>query len=199
MKKHLLITVSFFASAFITIPAFAQEANRADQKITAKSNLTNDRICVIKLNPSETGCDIIFNYAVKSPRDAANGQATGRRTHDPFICSVNSADNSVSEIKSLRDAGSGMATGRRSHGKASLSDFSVMMTIKGKSQKIAVADGEFSLPADCPNGTCDMILSWSWGASNGGSSKRCVVSFTATIEDGVCMAINEKGHANVKG
>ncbi|MEY2916399.1 MAG: hypothetical protein RIS73_113, partial [Bacteroidota bacterium] len=51
----------------------------------------------------------------------------------------------------------------------------------------------FTIPGGCPDGSYEMTVSWSWGASNSGSSKRCSVDFLLEIEDGVCHAINTKG------
>jgi len=51
-------------------------------------------------NISDIMTGISFRYHIKSPRDAASGQATGKRQHNPVI---------------IRESGSGLATGRRQY------------------------------------------------------------------------------------
>ena len=187
--------MALIAATGITQQGNAQIANKPDQKIKTKSNIKNDRVCVVTVNSVENGCDIVFDERVVSPRDVASGQATGKRMHKPFIFLVSSSDNSVTEITSPRDAASGQASGKRTAG----SPIGGIIVKGGKNpgggqfNKIVVENGEFTLPEDCPDGEYDMSVSWSWGASNAGSSKRCVAAFTLTIQDGVCHAINTKG------
>jgi hypothetical protein len=194
MKKQIFIAAAFITATSITGQLFAQEPGIAakDQKIKTKSNIKNDRVCVGTVTPTATGFDITFDHEVKSPRDAASGLATGKRMHKPYIFSVSAADNSITEVTAAPSAKSGGGSG-----KVSLSDLSVMITIKGKSQKLTVEDNKFSLPEDCPDGECDMVVSWSWGASNPGSSKKSYASghFALSMDGGACMAINTKGTA----
>jgi hypothetical protein len=191
MTKQLFIAAAFIAATGMSVPLTAQEANRPDQKIKTKSNIKNDRVCVVKITSSESGCDIIFNEA------SSTGEAlpAAKRMHKPYVFSVSSGDNSITEITSGRDAATGLATGKRTAG----TPIGGIIVKGGKNpgggqfNKIVVQDGEFTLPADCPDGEYDMSVSWSWGASNGSSSKRCVASFTLSIQEGACHAINTKG------
>ncbi|MBA4407970.1 MAG: hypothetical protein Q8S54_11645 [Bacteroidota bacterium] len=203
MKKQTLITVAFFTAMSISGQIFAQETTDAIMKTRTKSNNANENTvaanvpaCVVTISGTETGCDIAFTYDVKSPRDAASGMATGKRMHKPYRFAVSSTDNSVSEIKSPRDVATGQSSGMRSAGNP----------IKGISVKggknpggnqfnnLVVNNGQFTLPGDCPNGECDLILSWSWGESNTGSSKSYAqCHFILTMENGACMAIKTKG------
>jgi len=204
MKKQNHFALLFLAVFGITAQLFAQEPALKTVN-TSRSNIKNNRVaedasiqnqCVVKLTSNESGCDIVFTNETKSPRDAASGQATGRRLHKPMVYIVNSSDNSVSEVKSPRDAASGLATGKRSPGNPIGG-----LTIKGgknpggnQFNRIAPNNGQFSLPADCPDGDCDLILSWSWGASNSGSSKSYAqCHFILTMQDGACVAIKTKG------
>lgn len=195
MKKHFLLAMASIAAITFNTPVNAQEANRPDQKIKTKSNIKNDRVCVVSLSSVETGCDIVFNEKIVSPRDAASGLPTGKRMHKPFVFTVSSGDNSVSEVTSPRDVATGQATGKRTAG----TPIGGIIVKGGKNpgggqfNKIVVENGEFTLPADCPDGEYDMVISWSWGATNSGSSKRCSAAFTLTIQDGACHAINTKG------
>ncbi len=189
MKKKIFITLAFIAATCITGKLIAQEVVTAK---TAGYDLKSSIKC--RVSSTANGCDIVFNHEITSPRDAASGMATGKRMHKPFIYKVSSTDNSVTEIASPRDLASGQASG-----KVSYSDLSVMISLeKNKTQKITVEDGEFTLPADLSNGDHDVVLSWSWGATNTHTS-RCKTTFTVTMQGGVCMAINEKGHAGTKG
>jgi hypothetical protein len=228
MKKSTFVAIAFMAVTSITNQLFAQEATAVKAGYNVKANVK------CRVIATETGCSIVFDNDVKSPRDAASGLATGKRGYDYYKAasefSVSAVDNSVSEVKSPRDAASGLATGRRQHqpvsitkemdksspklaesvmgsgggsGKVNVQDISFVIRCGGKSTKLSVVDGECVIPTDtCPNGSCSFICSWSWGASNSGTSSmgsgtsgRCSVDFLLEIEDGACisMAINEKG------
>jgi len=190
MKKKIFITLVFIASTAITGKLIAQEAVASK---TASYDLKKAVKC--RVSSTAAGCAITFDHEIVSPRDASSGMATGKRQHKPYVYIVSADDNSVSEVTSPRDVATGQASG-----KVSYSDLSVMISLeKGKAKKIAAEDGEFSLPSDLADGDYTVVLSWSWGASNPGASKRCQTTFTVTIQDGVCMAINEKGHAGTKG
>lgn len=220
MKKKLFITVALLAFTSMTSPLFAQESAK-----TSGYDLKKNVKC--RVNTTETGCSLSFEYDVKSPKDIATGQSSGKRGYDYYMAksdfSVSAADNTVAEIKSPRDAASGLPTGKRTHkpvsisssgntsesssdvsaakgsgggsGKVNVQDISFTKRCGGKSTKISCDGGDCEIPiGDCPNGNCSITADWSWGVSQGGSS-RCSVDFLLEIEDGVCtaMAINEKG------
>jgi hypothetical protein len=185
MKKQF-----FMAAAFVTATVCANTLTAQTTEKKASWNLKENVKC--RVSSSSSGCDVSFT---KSPRDVASGLATGKRQHKPVSFSVSSSDNTVTE-NTVATTASAKSSGQGA-GKASFSDLSVMITIKGKSQKLDVTDGEFSLPEDCPDGVCDMVCSWSWGASNSGSAKSCSVGFSIEIENGVCQQIN-KSKSNVK-
>jgi hypothetical protein len=151
------------------------------------------------------------SVSVVSPRDAASGLPTGKRQHRPMTITKEldksspklaetvakgkpSSDQPSSEI-SIGEPGVQAAQGSvMGAGKATFKEFTVTKRCDGKTTKIACPDGECDIPLDdCPNGTCDLVCSWSWGMSQGGSSKRCSVDFLLEIQDGVCHAINTKG------
>ncbi|MBC7845029.1 MAG: type VI secretion system tube protein Hcp [Flavobacterium sp.] len=217
----------------ISSQLFAQEAAAVKAGYNVKANVK------CRVTQTETGCALAFEYGVKSPKDVATGQSSGKRGYDYYQAksdfSVSATDNSVTEVKSPRDAASGQATGKRQHqpmsvtkemdksspklaesvssidgtaakggsgkvnvqdlsfSKVDVQDISFTKRCGGKSSKLSVVDGECVISTDdCPNGTCTVVASWSWGATNSG---RCSVDFLLEIEDGVCtsMAINEKG------
>lgn len=145
---------------------------------------------------------------VVSPRDAASGLPTGKRTHKPVSSSTTSSGNSAEAIS---PDGSGRTRGRAnvqdismskvnvqdlSVSKATFKEFTITKRCAGKTTKISCESGDCEIPTgDCPNGDCAVTAEWSWGASQSGSSNRCSVDFLFEIEDGACtsMAINEKG------
>jgi hypothetical protein len=196
MKKQIFIAAAFIVSAVSTMQLTAQTTDEATRRRVEvlKSNKTGGwnlkENVKGRVSSSAAGCDIVFTHEVTSPRDAASGLPTGKRQHKPYRFSVSSSDNAVTENTGAASSSAKSSGGGA--GKASFSDLSVMITLKGKSQKLDVTDGEFSLPADCPDGTCAMSVSWSWGATNT-STKRCSVDFLLEIQDGVCHAINTKG------
>lgn len=242
MKKSIFVAMAFMAATSITSPLFAQEAASKTAGYDLKKNVK------CRVTQTEAGCSLAFEYDVKSPRDVATGQSSGKRGYDYYKAqsdfSVSAMDNSVSEVKSPRDAATGQSSGKRQHkpmtitkeydksspklaesvsspdataskgsgggtGKVSMQDMSfskvnvqdISFTKRcgGKSTKLSVVDGECVISTeDCPNGTCTVVASWSWGTSNSG---RCSVDILLEIEDGVCtaMAINEKGLPGGKG
>lgn len=262
MKKSIFITVALFAFTSITNQLFAQDAT---SKTTGKTMAMDDwqqntsskssgqhikeGIITCRISTTETGCSLAFDYGVKSPKDVATGQSSGKRGYDYYKAqsdfSVSASDNSVTEVKSPRDMSTGQSSGKRQHkpmsiskeynastpklaeiavsgtrsssdalvsnvsgggagkvsvqdlsfSKVSVQDFHFTKRCGGKTTKISCDGGECEIPiGDCPNGDCAITADWSWGLSQGGSS-RCSVDFSLQIEDGVCtaMAINEKG------
>jgi len=180
MKKHILIAMVIIASAGITNISNAQDES-------SKKGYDYYRAVSCRISSTDNGVIISFNYDVKAPRDVATGQSSGKRQHKPFNFVVSSSDNSVIESKKIVTA---PAT---SSDKVSYNDLSVMISVnKGTFQKIPIENGEFILP---PVGDldCDLVCSWSWGASNSGTAKTCKVGFSLSFKDGVLMAIKEQG------
>jgi hypothetical protein len=113
MKKSIFVALAFIAATSITGQLFAQESAAK----TSGYDLKKAVKC--RVIQTEAGCSLAFEYDVKSPRDLATGQASGKRGYDYYKAqsdfSVSSLDNSVTEVKSPRDAASGQATGKRMH------------------------------------------------------------------------------------
>jgi hypothetical protein len=214
MKKNIFIVISFYAILCFTGHLFAQEnINTSESNIkenkasinTTRSNIRHNKSemvdaiqdqCVVSFLSNEAGCEIVFTNQVKSPRDAASGLATGKRMHKPYTFRVSSSDNSVIEVNSPRDLATGQASGKRTSG----TPIGGIIVKGGKNpagnqfDNLVVKNGQFTLPEDCADGECDLILSWSWGASNTGSSKSYAqCHFILTMGNGACMAIKTKG------
>lgn len=132
---------------------------------------------------------------VKSPRDMATGQASGR------------ASQKIEEVVEASDAAStGLGVG-----KVNVQDINFVISNKDIKRELAVTNGECDLPNDLPDGTYTMTASWSWGMSQsqgtntGGMSagrsatKSGSVDFLIEIKGGSYMAINEKGLPGEKG
>jgi hypothetical protein len=195
MKNQIFILMACILLLSFTGQSFAQDASEAILKTKTKSNQSNDRTSIqdkesraVKIRSTSTGCEIVFNQAIVSPRDAASGLPTGKRMHKPFVITKEYDKSSPLLAKKTATGGSG----GMSAGKVSVQDISVTFTSKGRTQKLAVVNGEFSLPADTQDDDCDLVVSWSWGASNSGSSQRCEVPVKITMDDGACVAIKEK-------
>jgi hypothetical protein len=146
---------------------------------------------------------------VKSPRDAASGLPTGKRQHKPMVITKeldksspmlsNTVSNSVDgmDVASVQGSGGGA-------GKVSMQDFHFTISGNGKTINISCPDGSCDIPTDLPDGQYTLSCDWSWGMTQSGSGmtagsagrvspKRCAVDFLLDIENGTCMAINEKG------
>lgn len=197
MKKKILVAAGVIFIAGFVSQLFAQETT--DQlKSKTKSNQSNDRsadqnngVCTGKIRCADGSCVISFDQEIVSPRDAASGLPTGKRMHKPFV--ITKELDKSSPV--LAKGGSGLGAG-----KATFSDLSIMINVQGKSRKIPVVNGQFALPNDCPDGACDLIVSWSWGESNSGTTSGTLKKYEATVnldvENGEFMASkkNYVGH-----
>jgi len=196
MNKKIFTALAVIVAVSFTTQLLAQEV-MVDKKGKSNSNLSNNMTssqssvaCVGKIRCADGSCTINFEQDIVSPRDAASGLPTGKRMHKPFVI--------TKELdKSSPMLGRESPT-KQSTGKVSMSDLSVMITIQGRSRKLPVVNNEFTLPADCPNGECDMVASWSWGETNSGTSgsgtagsgnaKRYEATFNLDVENGEYMA-----------
>jgi len=197
MKKKTFVMLACFLTVSITGNLFAQETMGV-QKTKTKSNQSNDRssdqissVCVGKIRCADGSCTINFEQEIVSPRDPASGLPTGKRQHKPFV--ITKELDKSSPI--LAKGGSGMGAG-----KASFSDLSVMINIGGRSTKLPVVNGQFTLPSDGKDNDCDLVVSWSWGESNSGSAtKRYEATFNLAVENGEYMASKhtKTGHVSL--
>ena len=129
-------------------------------------------------------------------------EITVTKTLDDGALSREASTPSVSEISSSSVSGSGTGAG-----KANFQDLHFVVKSAGKTISSGTCvDGTCDISTDLPDGDYTMVCSWSWGSSNSGSmasgsgmssgkstGKRCSVDFLLQIENGACMAINEKG------
>lgn len=223
MKNQFIITVAFIAVTSFTNSLLAQQpaakTTGYDLK-TAKglscSVVSTDQGCSLNFTKIEmsyrdgasgmaTGKRqhkpfvVIYDVSssdnsvsqVKSPRDAASGQATGKRTS-----SVTSGMSEVSSSSTVQGSGGGA-------GKVSMQDFHFSMKGNGKTISLSCPDGSCDISTDLPDGQYTLSCDWSWGLSQTGtmssgtggksSPKRGSVDFLLDIENGACMAINQKG------
>ncbi|MEO5775799.1 MAG: hypothetical protein ABIQ27_02780 [Flavobacterium sp.] len=132
---------------------------------------------------------------VRSPRDLASGQATGR-----------AAQKAEEIVETTAVASTGLGVG-----KVSIQDIHFVVSNKDTKRELATTNGECDLPNDLPDGTYTMTASWSWGMSQSGgtssggmssgrsANKGCSVDFLVEIKGGNYMAINEKGLPGDKG
>ncbi len=189
MKKQIFIALTVLIMVGFAGQLTAQDATDAITKQRTKSNNTNERAvgvssagaCVGKIRCADGSCVISFDQEIVSPRDAASGLPTGKRMHKPFVITKELDKSSPVLAKS--------ASGEMGSGKASMSDLSVMINIGGRSTKLPLVNGQFTLPSNGKDDDCDLIVSWSWGESNSGSSAtRYEATFNLTLENGEYMA-----------
>jgi len=192
MKKQIILAVAIAIATGISGHLSAQVENEAVLKTKTKSNQSNDRLSsqtdesrIVKILSTANGAEIVFNQAIVSPRDAASGLPTGKRQHKP-IKFTKEIDKSSPVLAKQSSSGLGA-------GKASMSDLSVSFSSKGRTQKLNVVNGAFTLPASITDDDCDLVVSWSWGANNSGSSSRCEVPLKLSMVDGACVAVKERG------
>jgi len=196
MKKKTFVLLAFLLTVSLTGQLFAQEMMEVSKSKT-KSNQSNDRsivqntsVCSGKIRCADGSCTISFEQEIVSPRDAASGLPTGKRMHKPFVI-IKELDKSTPML--AKGASGGMGSG-----KVSVSDLSVMISINGQSKKLPLVNDQFTLPSDGKDNDCDLIVSWSWGATNAGSgntgtagsgiAKRYEATFNLEVENGEYMA-----------
>jgi hypothetical protein len=144
---------------------------------------------------------------VISPRDAARGLPTGKRQHKPITVSteVDKSTPSLNKPGATISTEGAVSRGSGSGaGKVSMQDMTITRSCGGNTATVPVVDGVCMIPtADCPDGDCDLKITWTWNDgtldSNDNSSmlrkSNNSADFVWKIEDGACtaMAINEKG------
>ena len=188
MKKKIFIALAFVATVGLSNQLFSQEPTQV-AKTRTKSNQTNEKVsdpskvvCTGKIRCADGTCSITFEQEILSPRDAASGLPTGKRQHKPFVITKELDKSSPVLAKGV--------SGGMGSGKASMSDLSVMVNIGGRSTKLPVVNGQFTLPSDGKDDDCDLVVSCSWGESNSGTSsvKRYEATFNLAVENGEYMA-----------
>jgi hypothetical protein len=186
MKRKIFIAVLVAVS--IGGNLFAQETLEV-QKSKTKSNQSNDRsveqntsVCTGKIRCADGSCTISFEQEVVSPRDAASGLPTGKRMHKPFVITKELDKSSPMMVRE--------SPTKQSTGKVSMSDLSVMINMEGRSKKLSVVNDQFTLPSDGKDNDCDLVVSWSWGETNAGSSsiRHYEATFNLAVENGEYMA-----------
>ena len=195
MKNQIFIALAVLVTVGFGGQLFAQEAtvntSRSNIK-NSKSGLDSPVACVGKIRCADGSCVISFEQEIVSPRDAASGLPTGRRMHKPFVITKELDRSSPAAIRE--------SPTKASTGKASYSNLSVMLTCNGRTTKLPVINGQITLPTDGKDNDCDLVVSWSWGESNSGSSStRYEAIFNLTVENGEYMASKhtKTGHVSL--
>ena len=184
MKTQIFIALAVLVSVGFAGQLSAQEATVNTSRSNIKNNkasMDSPAVCVGKIRCADGSCLISFDQEIVSPRDAASGLPTGKRMHKPFVI-TKELDKSSSPM--VRESPTKMSAG-----KVSYSDLSVMITIDGHSTKLPVVSDQFTLPSDGKDNDCDLVVSWSWGGSNSGTSiARYEATFNLAVENGEYMA-----------
>jgi len=184
MKRQIFTLLAVIVTVSLSSGLYAQNASLN----TTRSNIKNNKssvdspgACVGKIRCTDGSCVISFEQDIVSPRDAASGLPTGKRMHKPFVITKELDRSSPAAIRE--------SPTKASTGKASYSDLSVVFTCNGRTTKLPVINGQFTLPTDGKDDDCDLVVSWSWGESNSGSSStRYEATFNLTVENGEYMA-----------
>ncbi len=216
MKKSILIWGVLMIIFCVSNQLVAQETTA---RTRTKSNQTNEKIsapnqvsCVVKIASADNGCSIIFDNAILSPRDAASGLPTGKRTHKPVSFFVSPSDNTIVEVKSSIEI---MSTQAKSTTKRTTSSEAVSKTtgtpiggiiVKGgknpggkEFDNIVVTNEEFSLPVDLTDGKYELTISFTYQKmemiNNNDKTSKSYVSgrFIIEIDGGACRSIRESG------
>ena len=205
MKKKMFMVLAVVASLGISNQLLAQETMELTKSKT-KSNQSNDLsvaqnsvVCTGKVRCGDGTCTIDFDQEIISPRDAASGLPTGKRMHKPFVITKELDRSAAAPVRE--------SPTKASTGKVSYSDINISIRVKGKSRTLPVVNGQFNMPDDCDDQDCDLVVSWSWGASQSGSTGGTVGSgiskyeatFNLTVENGEFMASkhNKTGHVTL--
>lgn len=186
MKKKIFVSLALILTISFISQLYAQETIEHTKQRT-KSNNTNEKlsaqsssVCTGKIRCTDGTCTINFNQEIVSPRDAASGLPTGKRMHKPFVITM--------ELDKSSALLSRESPTKQAAGKVSMSELSVTMAIKGRTTKLPVVNNQFTLPSDGIDDDCDLVVSWSWGESNTGTSKNYQATFNLTVDKGEYMA-----------
>lgn len=183
MKKQVFLVMAVLVTVGFGCQLFAQTVNTSRSNIkNNKSSMDTSGTCVGKIRCADGSCVISFEQDIVSPRDAASGLPTGKRMHKPFVITKELDSSSPTAIRESQT--------KASTGKVSYSDLSVMLTCNGRTTKLPVINGQFTLPTDGKDNDCDLVVSWSWGESNSGTgvAKRYEATFNLAVENGEYMA-----------
>ncbi|MFY9151766.1 MAG: type VI secretion system tube protein Hcp [Prolixibacteraceae bacterium] len=144
-------------------------------------SVQSSSVCTGKIRCADGTCTINFDQEIVSPRDVASGMATGKRMHKPFVI--------TKELDKSSPLLARESPTKQSTGKVSVSDLSIMISVKGRTTKLPLVNNQFTLPQDGIDDDCDLIVSWSWDESNaGGSAKRYEATFNLAVENSEFMA-----------
>jgi hypothetical protein len=194
MKKKMFMALVVLIAISMSNQLIAQETMEVT-KTRTKSNQTNEKVsdpskvvCTGKIRCGDGTCTIDFDQEITSPRDAASGLPTGKRMHKPFTITKELDKSAPAPIRE--------SPTKSSTGKVSVSDISVILYTKGKSRTLQVVNGLFNMPEDCDDQDCDLVVSWSWGATQSGSTggtvgsgvARYQATFNLTVDKGEVMA-----------
>ena len=195
MKRQIFTLLAVIVTVSWASGLYAQNASLNTTRSNIKNNkssMDSPEACVGKIRCADGSCVISFEQYVVSPRDAASGLPTGKRMHKPFVITKELDRSSAAAIRE--------SPTKASTGKVSYSDLSVVFTCNGRTTKLPVINGQFTLPTDGKDDDCDLVVSWSWGESNSGSSStRYEATFNLAVENGEYMASKhtKTGHVSL--
>jgi hypothetical protein len=187
IMKTKISTIALIAIVSISSHLVAQEGAVAAQEQAVKGSWDQTKNMKCRVSPSEKGYSIAFEYDTKTPADVSVDELSGKKGYDYYKAvteySVNSSDNTITEVKSPRDAASGMVTGKRMHWPIRVEkeiDKSTPVLNKEVSGKVTMDD------------------TWTVGRSGGGAgkvsmqdisfTKRCAGNTTVfSLVDGECV------------
>jgi len=190
MKKRISSLLVLFLAIGATQFLLAQD-ELGKTVNTSRSNIKNNTTkaesnatCKGKLVFTDGACELTMTNNVVTAREAGSGMATGKRQHKPLVI-TKELDKSTPQLRESPTKSSG--------GKVSVQDLSVTVSVKGVKKRLQVMNNEFTLPDDCDDQDCDLVVSWSWGQTQAGSAKRETLSAVLEMQNGECVAIKTKG------
>jgi hypothetical protein len=195
MKRQIFTLLAVIVTVSLASGLYAQNASLNTTRSNIKNNkssMDSPEACVGKIRCADGSCVISFEQYVVSPRDATSGLPTGKRMHKPFVITKELDRSSAAAIRE--------SPTKASTGKVSYSDLSVVFTCNGRTTKLPVINGQFTLPTDGKDDDCDLVVSWSWGESNSGSSStRYEATFNLAVVNGEYMASKhtKTGHVSL--
>ena len=195
MKKKILIAVAFIVVTSILGNVYAQVQVSDGQNLKTKSNIKNDLVIIVTIEPVNDGARVVFDHRLKT-KDSSIKLTAGRMNPDITLSKdrdktsplfvVNARDNSVTEITGLEDMTSGM-TRKKSMGmgKGIYSWIKVSFDKREIINPLPIEGGEIILPTDNEDGEYKLTLSWPWEPQQESGPKTCEVSFSVIKESGV--------------
>jgi hypothetical protein len=190
MKTTNFLAIAIIAVVSVTGQVAAQETSERSSDFDLAKNVK------LRIVATSTGCDVVC----ESVGDNGKNVVASQTQSVVYTQDEAQSTEKIVQGKHIAKATITMKNSGSGAGKVNLQDFHFAVQSKGRVIPVTVDNDTCTFPDDLPDGTYDVVCSWSWGASQSGASSQKSIDCHIKLINGVCenMAINEKGTAGTK-